>query len=312
MLSIKRPLYRGFPVVLSMLLIFILLPGTSVPAVLFLTGAANAATVTFSGFVNDSDNTALRNTGVDPSGSRLGPPLFGNDWEIANNVAIYDLSIPVQNSVTFRSTGYAAGGADPCFILFRGRGDAATFLTSNFTQAFSTGGDFVLSSVLGAGDYTVVMGVFANESFAENYGSGTLGDGFTSLGVPDCLRSSFYQLEITGIISIPIIQVTPSSLDFGHVPAGSAKDLSLTVKNVGAGTLTGTVTASLPFSIISGGTYNLSAGQSQQVVVRYTAPLEEGLDAGSLIFTGGGGITIQLKGSNQMNGLPWLMLLLGN
>ena len=96
-----------------------------------------------------------------------------------------------------------AGGADPYFILFRGRGNAATFLMSNYTRAFSTGGDFVLSSVLGAGDYTVVMGVFANESFAENYGSGTLGDGFTSLGVPDYSRSSFYRLEITKMAGLP-------------------------------------------------------------------------------------------------------------
>jgi hypothetical protein len=36
------------------------------------------------------------------------------------------------------------------------------------------------------------------------------------------------------------------------------------------------------------------------------------LDTGSLIFTGGGGITILLKGTNKMAGLPWLMLLLGN
>ena len=179
--------------------------------IVFFTGAANASTVTFNGFVN-STNTALK------SGPYLGPPLFGNDWEIANNVAIYNLSIPVQSKVTFTSKGYAAGGADPYFTLFRGRGNAATFLTSNYTQAFSTGGDFVLSLVLGAGDYMVAMGVFANESFAENYGSGTLGDGFISLGVPDFLGNYSYQLEITGIISDPIIQVTPSSLNFGYVP----------------------------------------------------------------------------------------------
>ena len=274
--------------------------------IVFLAGAANASTVTFNGSFNDSNNNVLK------SGSDLGTALFGNDWEIASNVAIYNLSIPVQSNVTFRSTGHGAGGADPYFTFFRGRGNAATFLASNYTQAFSTGGDFVLSLALGAGDYMVAMGVFANESFAENYGSGTLGDGFISIGVPDYLGTYSYQLEISGIISDPIIQVTPSSLNFGYVPDGSTKDLTLTVKNIGAGTLAGTVTASLPFSVISGGTYRLGIGQSQQVVVRYTPPLEEGLDTGSLIFTGGGGITIQLKGTNKQVGLPWLMLLLGN
>jgi hypothetical protein len=277
--------------------------------IVFFTGAANASTVTFKGYLNNSANSALKNTYAAPP--YLGLPLFGNDWDIANNVAIYNLSIPVRSTVTFRSTGYAAGGSDPYFALFRGSGDTATFLTSNYTQAFSTGGDFVFSYALGAGNYMVAMGAFANESFAENNGSGTLGNGFTSLGVPDFLRNYFYRLEITGIISDPIIQVTPSSLNFGYVPAGSMKELSLTVRNIGAGTLSGMVTASLPFSIVSGGTYNLGIGGSQPVVVRYTAPLARGLDTGSLIFTGGGGITIQLRGTNSA-GLPWLMLLLGN
>jgi hypothetical protein len=110
--------------------------------------------------------------------------------------------------------------------------------------------------------------------------------------------------------TVPAIQVTPSILNFGYVPPGSYKDLILMVKNTGGGVLTGTVTASLPFSVISGGTYNLGAGQPQQVVVRYTAPLEEGSQTGSLTFTGGGGITIQAKGTNKQVGLPWLMLLL--
>ena len=111
----------------------------------------------------------------------------------------------------------------------------------------------------------------------------------------------------------PVIQVTPNSLNFGSVPPGSYKDLTLTVKNIGTGTLTGKVTASPPFSIVSGGTYSLAAGRSQQVVVRYTAPLQEGSQAGSVTFTGGGGSTIQVTGTNiKPRGLPWLQLLLGN
>ena len=93
---------------------------------------------------------------------------------------------------------------------------------------------------------------------------------------------------------------------------GEYKDLTLEVKNIGTGTLTGTVSASPPFSIVSGGSYSLVVNQTQQVTVRYTAPLQEGSQTGSLIFTGGGGFTIQLKGTNKNVGLPWLMLLLGD
>jgi hypothetical protein len=101
-----------------------------------------------------------------------------------------------------------------------------------------------------------------------------------------------------------------SYLSFGYVPPGSYKDLTVEVMNNGMGTMTGIVNASPPFSIISGGSYSLTPGQTQQVVVRYTAPLQEGSQTGSLIFTGGGGITIQVKGTSKKVGLPWLMLLL--
>jgi len=108
------------------------------------------------------------------------------------------------------------------------------------------------------------------------------------------------------------IQVTQSILNFGYVAPGSYKDLTLEVKNIGGGILTGTVSATAPFSIVSVGTYSLGPGQSQVIVVRYTAPLQEGSQTGSLTFTGGAGLTVQVKGTNQKGGLPWLLLLLGN
>jgi hypothetical protein len=114
------------------------------------------------------------------------------------------------------------------------------------------------------------------------------------------------------LLADPWIQVTLSNLNFGYVPPGSYKDLVVGMKNIGTGMLTGTVSVSPPFSIVSGGNFSLEANQSQQIVVRYSAPLEEGSQTGSLIFTGGGGLTIPVKGTNKKVGLPWLLLLLGN
>jgi hypothetical protein len=110
--------------------------------------------------------------------------------------------------------------------------------------------------------------------------------------------------------TVPAIQVTPSILNFGYVPPGSYKNLILVVRNIGGGILTGTVSACPTFSIVSGGNYSLGVGESQQVIVRYTAPSQEGAQTCSLVFTGGGGVTIQAKGTNEQVGLPWLMLLL--
>jgi hypothetical protein len=111
-------------------------------------------------------------------------------------------------------------------------------------------------------------------------------------------------------VQLPVIQVTQSILNFGYVPPGSYKDLTLTVKNTGGGTLTGSVTACPPFSVVLGGGYSLGAGEFQPVIVRYTAPLQEGSQTCSFVFSGGGGFTVQVKGTNEKFGLPWLMLLL--
>jgi hypothetical protein len=163
-----------------------------------LAGTADAASLTFSGFLDDPGNTALRGSGPAPS-----PALFGDEWDIANNVAIHSFNLPVAGNVSFESLGFAAGGADPYFTLFAGSDDSATVVGSNFDQAFSTGGDFLLTFALAAGDYQVAMGAFANMSFAENLGSGTLADGFIGLGVPEFLGSSYYELLITTDVDVP-------------------------------------------------------------------------------------------------------------
>ncbi|MCK7479858.1 MAG: DVUA0089 family protein [Candidatus Moduliflexus flocculans] len=113
------------------------------------------------------------------------------------DVAIYQLNLPVGGNTTFDSNGFAGGGADPYFTLFSGLGPSATFLYSNYDQAFSTGGDFLYVLPPTAGDYTVAMGVFANMSYAENLGAGALGDGFIGLGSPDLLGSYYYELGVT-------------------------------------------------------------------------------------------------------------------
>ena len=51
--------------------------------------------------------------------------------------------------------------------------------------------------------------------------------------------------------------------------------------------LAGTATANAPFSIVAGGSYNLSAGQSQNVTVRFT-PTSASNFASNVTFTGGG------------------------
>jgi hypothetical protein len=162
---------------------------------LLLAGLATHATasyaVTFSGYVNDPANPALVHSG-------LGPALFGDDFEIANNVALHTFSVAAAGNVIFDSNGFDAGGIDPYFTLFAGTGPTATFLASNYDQAFTTGGDFLINLALAAGDYTIALGTFANQAFAENSPDAdpSLGDGFTFLGGPGFLGNYYYELSV--------------------------------------------------------------------------------------------------------------------
>ena len=84
----------------------------------------------------------------------------------------------------------------------------------------------------------------------------------------------------------PAIGVTPASRDFGTVTVGASADLTFVVQNTGTGTLTGEAKTTAPFSIVSGGAYSLTAGQTQTVTVRFS-PTTAATVVSDVTFTGG-------------------------
>ena len=94
----------------------------------------------------------------------------------------------------------------------------------------------------------------------------------------------------------PIIAVSPSSLSFTAVALGTNADQVLKVQNVGGAKLSGAATVSSPFSIVSGGSYSLAGGHSQEVVVLYT-PQTIGTNSQVMKFSGGGGKDVLVSGS---------------
>lgn len=159
-------------------------------------GASHAQSTVFSGRLDDATNTALM-------ASDLTAPSFADARAVANNVALYTLNVLATGLVTIQSTGFASAGLDPYFSLFQGADLAAIFVDSNYYQAFSTGGDFSYAAVLNAGVYRIALGAFANMSFSENAGTGTLRDGFTGLGVPDALGDRHYRLVVNSPVPEP-------------------------------------------------------------------------------------------------------------
>lgn len=96
----------------------------------------------------------------------------------------------------------------------------------------------------------------------------------------------------------PQILVTPGSLAFGTTGIPFPKTLTLSVTNVGGGTLTGTasVVGGAPYSITAGASYSLAANAGQNVTVQF-APTATGSFSDSVVFTGGGGASIPVTGS---------------
>ncbi len=95
-------------------------------------------------------------------------------------------------------------------------------------------------------------------------------------------------IQIGGTPVPPSLSVTPTSQNFGTVSIGNSADRSFIVQNTGGGTLTGTVSAVPPFSILSGGSFSLTLGATQTVVVRFT-PTTSGVVSSNVSFTSNAG-----------------------
>ena len=102
--------------------------------------------------------------------------------------------------------------------------------------------------------------------------------------------------ETGGGTPAPAIQVTPASLSFGSVNVGSTGDLTVTVRNSGGGTLTGSASTAAPFSVVGTASYALAANQTATITVRFS-PTASGAASGALALTGAAGASLSLSGT---------------
>jgi len=151
----------------------------------------------------------------------------------AQDAALIQFSLAAAGTVNFQTWGFgggingagasiAAGGFDPYLSLFSGTGAGATFLASNDDGVCPPGNtvsglcrDSTLSQSLAAGSYTLAITLTGNMSFAENLGSGTLGDGFIGLFTPDFYNNEL-QVTLTGDYAVDI--TTDAGTTTGTVP----------------------------------------------------------------------------------------------
>ena len=144
----------------------------------------------------------------------------------ANSVFLYSFTLNAASSLTIQSYGYGgsvnasggtnaagtvipAGAFDTYISLFAGAGNGAAFLVSNDDGNCPPGNalpachDSTLQVAALAGSYVLALSVFDNFSFAENFGAGTLGNGFIGLGdyfdaASGVIRSPNFAVDISG------------------------------------------------------------------------------------------------------------------
>lgn len=87
-----------------------------------------------------------------------------------------------------------------------------------------------------------------------------------------------------------------ATVDFGEVVLGESRELNaFVVKNPGTDMLVGEATVAAPFEVVSGGRYQLAAGGSQTVRIRFT-PSIAGRTSKIVAFTGGIGAARTVTG----------------
>ncbi len=180
----------------------------------------------------------------------------------AQDAFLYQFTLSAPTTVSIQTWGYGgtanapggtnaqgtvipAGGFDPYLSVFNGTGPTATFRGSNDDGACPPGTvsagncrDSTLSLVaLPAGTYTLALSAFVNMSFAENLGTGTLGDGFIGLGSFGG-QTNNYAVDISGTnVVVPTLALSylPNALTFGAQTLNTTSGpLTVTVTNTGS------------------------------------------------------------------------------
>ncbi|MCK5852784.1 hypothetical protein KAH27_07120 [bacterium] len=113
-----------------------------------------------------------------------------------------------------------------------------------------------------------------------------------------------------GSVSTPYICLNTDIIDFGGTIIMSENVQTVTVQNVGAGTLSGEVTnVSLPFSVTSGIPYSMEESEETLVIFSFS-PTGNGTFSNSVVFTGGGDATALLIGTAIPEPFLFIILLI--
>jgi hypothetical protein len=132
--------------------------------------------------------------------------------------------------------------------------------------------------VSGGGAYS--LGASASHTVTARYSASTTGTSTCPVETGNALCAD---VRLVGsFATAPGVCSHAGALDFGIVPVGAFKDLTLTLQNIGSGVLSGSAgvvpdsTCSPAFSIVSGaGAFAVCPGESHPVTVRFTPQIND-------------------------------------
>jgi hypothetical protein len=153
----------------------------------FIVAGAGAATISFTGALDTACTLGCQGNTSPAEFAQFSAAVF--DFTLAAPTSAYAITFSYGGGVNGNGLAIANGGFEPYLSLFDSSGN---FLASTYSgQTCPTGAltyqgaclDVRLDmGVLPAGTYQIAISSYANLSFAENFGAGTLSDGFTGLG----------------------------------------------------------------------------------------------------------------------------------
>ena len=189
-----------------------------------------------------------------------------------------------------------ANAAERTFEVWNaGTGSLEYVITSNQTWVYPSP-----ASGSSTGEHDLVTLVFNTAGVAAGSHSAVITIGKQGGG----LTPVTFQINLS-VETPPAIEVAPGSRDFGAVAVGSAALMPFTVRNVGGGTLRGSVVTESPFSVSNAAAYDLGAGESQIVNIRF-APNAVASFSAMVSFTGGAGVTRPVMGIGVQQASPVL------
>lgn len=213
--------------------------------------------------------------------------------------------IYIEDSSGFTASSFSFGNniyyspTSPQYVVFRG----TTYTTANWVGTQELTGSTAAPVLMSYAPFAPGNNfrLAASDAVARNRGI-SLAAFFTTdkdgnaRGADGAWDIGAYEFQFSGPNTNPIAYVDPVRLDFGAVPVGGSAQTDFTLQNRGGGILSGSITAPAPFSVISGGSFQLASNQSQVVTVRYS-PTAAGSHAHTLVISAGSGAAVQLSGT---------------